>query len=154
MTSLEKRKARQKRYYEKNKERLKKEKLERYYKNKEKALATMKIYREKFIKPFTGKKGKGNYNITLAERNKTKWLKEYIFLYKLEIIDINNQKFYKYGLTKNIKNRLYQIPYDVKIVDIYKMNKYEAIYKERDLLKNEIKYKPLKKFGGHTECFL
>ena len=62
--------------------------------------------------------------------------------------------FFKYGLTKNIRNRLYYIPYDVEILELIELNKYDAVYKERELLEKVTSYTPLTKFGGHTECFI
>lgn len=34
------------------------------------------------------------------------------------------------------------------------MKKYDAVYSEKEILKDKISYSPLIKFGGHTECFL
>jgi hypothetical protein len=35
-----------------------------------------------------------------------------------------------------------------------KKSEYDAIYFEKDILNNKIRYSPLIKFGGHTECFI
>jgi len=153
MTAVEKRRLRQKKYYRRHRERIKAKKLEEYYRNIDKNLANQKAYREKFIKPFTGKIGTGNYNITLAERHKEEWKKETLYLYLLEMEEESGVVFYKYGLTKNIKNRLYGIPYKVKVLQCLKMDKYNAIYKERELLNDINSYCPEKRFGGYKECF-
>ena len=141
-------------YYQDNREKIKANKLKDYHNNRDKNLENMRKYRETFIKPFAGKIGTGNYNITLAERNKDKWLKEKLYFYHLEFEDIDGTIFYKYGLTKNLHNRLYNIPYTAKIITCEEISKYEAIYKERESLNNIIKYIPLNKFGGYTECFI
>ena len=131
------------------------EKKKLYYKNnKSKILETCKKYRDNNPKEKSGLKGTGNYNITLAERHRDIWINTKIFLYKLKMTDINNQVFFKYGLTKNIRNRLYYIPYDVEILELIELNKYDAVYKERELLEKVTSYTPLTKFGGHTECFI
>ena len=137
-----------------NKEIIALKKKEYYLKNKEKILERCKKYRENNPKEKSGLKGTGNYNITLAERHKDIWINTNIFLYKLKMTDINNQIFFKYGLTKNIKNRLYYIPYDVEILELIELNKYDAVYKERELLEKVTSYIPSTKFGGHTECFI
>lgn len=145
--------------YQKNYDILNKEKVserkKKYYKNnKSKILEICKKYRNNNPKEKSGLKGTGNYNITLAERHKDVWINTKIFLYKLKMTDINNQVFFKYGLTKNIKNRLYQIPYNVEILELIELNKYEGVYKEKKLLEQVTSYIPLTKFGGHTECFI
>ncbi len=143
-----------KKYYNKNKEVLANKKREYYLKNKEEILKKQKEYRDCNPKENNRKTGTGNYNITLAERNKEEWLNEELFLYKLKITDIDGTIFYKHGLAKNMRNRLYHIPYEVDVIEAVKMTKYDAIYSEREMLMNKIKYSPLIKFGGHTECFL
>lgn len=148
------RRKQQKEYYQRNKDKIKAAKLQDYYKNRDRNLKTMSEYRDKYIKPYTGIVGTGNYNITLAERHKEEWLKEQLFLYHLQIKDIDGTVFYKYGLTKDLTKRLYYIPYEVIILSCEEFNKYEAIYKEKELLYDKVSYIPLNKFGGHTECFL
>ena len=144
----------QKNYDKLNKEKVSERKRNYYLKNKNKILETCKQYRNNNPKEKSGLKGTGNYNITLAERHKDSWIKIDIFLYKLKMIDTDNQIFYKYGLAKNIKTRLYYIPYEAEVLELTKLNKYEAIYKEKELLSNVNKYIPLIKFGGYTECFI
>ena len=148
-----------KKEYQKNYDILNKEKVaerkRKYYKNnKSKILEACKKYRNNNPKEKSGLKGTGNYNITLAERHKDIWINTKIFLYKLKMTDINNQVFFKYGLTKNIRNRIYGIPYDVEVLELIELNKYDAVYKEKELLEKVISYTPLTKFGGHTECFI
>lgn len=140
--------------YALNKEKESERKRKYYIENKDFVLNKCKQYRSKYPKEKTGKTGTGNYNITLAERHKEEWLKEELYLYKLKITDEDGTIFYKSGLAKNMRNRLYHIPYEVDVIEAVKMNKYDAIYAERKILENTEKYKPLKKFGGHTECFL
>lgn len=125
-----------------------------YLNNKEKILLKCKTYRKSNPKEKTGKVSTGNYNITLAERHKNEWLFEEIYLYKLKITDTDGTVFYKHGLSKNMRNRLYHIPYKVDVIEAILMNKYDAIYSEIEMLQNKQKYCPLIKFGGHTECFI
>jgi len=94
------------------------------------------------------------YNLTNAERFKELWITEELILYHLKIIDEDNTIFYKYGLTKNLKQRLEKISYKVEIVKTITIDKYEATYLEYNLLKNVKKYIPIKKFKGYTECFI
>ena len=141
-------------HYLKNKELLSEKKREYYLKNKDYILDRCEKYRESNPKEKTGKTGTGNYNITLAERYKAEWLNEELFLYKLKITDTDGTVFYKCGLAKNMRNRLYHIPYNVDVIEAIKMTKYDAVYAERNILDSKIKYSPLIKFGGHTECFV
>lgn len=145
------------------------ENLEYYYNNKDIILEKQKIYRdlnkneinsrirekrrlERSRNP-TDTLIKGSYNITLAERNKEAWLKEDLYFYHLKLIEDDGSTFYKYGLTKNIKSRLWKIPYNVEIIEIVLLNKYEAIWKEYNSLKKVNRYTPKKMFRGYTECF-
>lgn len=143
-----------KEHYNNNKEVLALKKREYYLINKQKILKLQKDYRKNNPKEKNGKLGTGNYNITLAERNKEEWLKEDLYLYKLQMTDTDGTIFYKCGLAKNMRNRLYHIPYKVNIIEAILMTKYDAIYSEKEILKNKVSYSPLIKFGGHTECFL
>lgn len=97
---------------------------------------------------------RGSYNITLAERNIEILINQNIFVYYLEMIDLDNTIFYKYGLSINVKQRLQNIPYNCKVLKIIEIDKYEAIYMEDRLLSNTVKYLPLKQFKGYTECFI
>ena len=97
---------------------------------------------------------RGSYNITLAERNKKLLINQNIFIYHLEMEDLNGTIFYKYGLSINVKQRLEKIPYKCKVLKTIEVDKYEAIYIEDILLSKETKYIPLKQFKGYTECFI
>ncbi len=145
--------------YNKNYDKLNKEKISErkrlyYLNNKERIIKNSEKYRKENPKIKTNKKGTGNYNITLAERNKEEWLKTEIILYKFKMSEDDGKIFYKYGLTKNIKNRLYHIPYKVEILETFTLDKYTAVYKEKELLTNITSYTPNIKFGGYTECFI
>ena len=150
----EKLKTKQKEHYYLNKEKLSNNKKNYYDDNKEKILNKCKEYRKNNPKEKNGKLGTGNYNITLAERHKEKWINEKMFLYKLIIAEDDGTIFYKIGLTKNLKNRLYYIPYKVNIISVIEISKYDAIYLEKKLLTNVNSYSPKIKFGGHTECYI
>jgi len=99
-------------------------------------------------------KAPGAYNLTLAERHKELWLTETLYFYHLKLIENDGFEFYKYGLTKDIKSRLKNIPYNVEILELLTLNKYDAVYKEIELLNNVEKYIPQKTFGGYNECFI
>ena len=76
-----------------------------------------------------------------------------IYFYHLKLIEDDGFEFYKYGLTKDIKTRLKNIPYNAEVLELTMLNKYDAVYKEIELLNNVEKYIPQKTFGGYTECF-
>ena len=143
-----------KNYYENNKDILNEKR--RLYREKNKVKIN-KYQNERYKKSREGIekiKGPGAYNITLAERNKELWLTENLYFYHLKLIEDNGFEFYKYGLTKDIKTRLKNIPYTAKILELTMLNKYDAVYKEIEVLNNVEKYIPQKTFGGYNECFI
>ena len=150
-------------------DKLKEENLKYYYDNRDDILEKHKIYRELNKDEINSRKKeqrhlqrsqnpidefiKGTYNITLAERNKETWLKEELYFYHLKLIDDDGTIFYKYGLAKNVNSRLWEIPYKVEILETIFLNKYDAIWKEYNSLKEVNRYTPQRMFGGYTECF-
>ena len=143
-----------KEYCEKNKETLK-EKRRLYRQNNRDKIN--KYQNERYKKSREGVeriKAPGAYNLTLAERNKELWLTEELYFYHLKLIEDNGFEFYKYGLTKDIKTRLKNIPYYAEVLELTMLNKYDAVYKEIELLNNVEKYIPQKTFGGYNECFV
>lgn len=99
----------------------------------------------------------GFYGETIAERNKEIWIKESATLYCIECWN-QKEHFYKIGVTTlSIKQRFNskEIPYNYNILKQVKMNKYNAIYLEKELhnMNKEYKYIPKIHFGGYTECF-
>ena len=141
-------------YYENNKEILK-EKRKLYTKNNRDKINKCQNKRYKKSREGVERiKAPGAYNITLAERNKELWLTEELYFYHLKLIEENGFEFYKYGLTKNIKTRLKNIPYNAEVLELTMLNKYDAVYKEIELLNNVEKYIPQKTFGGYNECFV
>lgn len=98
----------------------------------------------------------GGYNITIAERNKKKWLNRNAIVYIVNIFD-NTENFYKIGITnRSVKDRLKNhIPYNYKILYEINTNMYDAVYIENELHydNNNFKYIPLKIFDGKTECY-
>lgn len=143
-----------KEYYNKNKEVLK-EKRKLYKINNRSKINEYQNERYKKSREGVEKiKAPGAYNLTLAERNKELWLTETLYFYHLKLVEDNGFEFYKYGLTKNIKSRLKNIPYTVEVLELLTLNKYDAVYKEIELLKNVEKYIPQKIFGGYNECFV
>ena len=143
-----------KEYCEKNKETLK-EKRRLYRQNNRDKIN--KYQNERYKKSREGVeriKAPGAYNLTLAERNKELWLTEELYFYHLKLIEDDGFEFYKYGLTKDIKTRLKNIPYNAEVLELTMLNKYDAVYKEIELLNNVEKYIPQKTFGGYNECFV
>ena len=143
-----------KEYCEKNKETLK-EKRRVYRQNNRDKID--KYQNERYKKSREGVeriKAPGAYNLTLAERNKELWLTEELYFYHLKLIEDNGFEFYKYGLTKDIKTRLKNIPYTAEVLELTMLNKYDAVYKEIEMLNNVEKYIPQKTFGGYNECFV
>lgn len=143
-----------KEYYEKNKEVLK-EKRKLYRQNNRDKINECQNRRNRKAREGVERiKAPGAYNITLAERNKELWLTENLYFYHLKLIEEDGFEFYKYGLTKDIKTRLKNIPYTAEILELTMLNKYDAVYKEIELLNNVEKYIPQKTFGGYNECFI
>ena len=143
-----------KEYCEKNKETLKEKRRVYRQNNRDKI---NKYQNERYKKSREGVeriKAPGAYNLTLAERNKELWLTEELYFYHLKLIEDNGFEFYKYGLTKDIKTRLKNIPYNAEVLELTMLNKYDAVYKEIELLNNVEKYIPQKTFGGYNECFV
>ena len=143
-----------KEYCEKNKETLK-EKRRLYRQNNRDKIN--KYQNERYKKSREGVeriKAPGAYNLTLAERNKELWLTEELYFYHLKLIEDDGFEFYKYGLTKDIKTRLKNIPYNAEVLELTMLNKYDAVYKEIEVLNNVEKYIPQKTFGGYNECFV
>ena len=143
-----------KKYYEKNKDILNEKR--RLYREKNK-VEINKYQNERYQKSREGVeriKGPGVYNITLAERHKELWLTETLYFYHLKLIEDDGFEFYKYGLTKDIKTRLKNIPYIAEVLELTILNKYDAVYKEIEVLNNVEKYIPQKIFGGYNECFI
>lgn len=98
------------------------------------------------------KEGAFNYNIRDIEDRKN-------FPVDLYFINLNNIKenFNKIGISKEYKNRLINIKTKSKCniseILVIPMNLEEAYYIEKKIKQNiKIKYNPLLKFPGHTEC--
>ena len=143
-----------KEYYEKNKEVLK-EKRKLYRQNNRDKINECQNRRNRKAREGVERiKAPGAYNITLAERNKELWLTENLYFYHLKLIEEDGFEFYKYGLTKDIKTRLKNIPYTAEVLELTMLNKYDAVYKEIEVLNNVEKYIPQKTFGGYNECFI
>ena len=143
-----------KEYYEKNKEILK-EKRKLYRQNNRDKINECQNRRNRKAREGVERiKAPGAYNITLAERNKELWLTENLYFYHLKLIEEDGFEFYKYGLTKDIKTRLKNIPYTAEVLELTMLNKYDAVYKEIEVLNNVEKYIPQKTFGGYNECFI
>lgn len=143
-----------KEYYEKNKETLKEKRKLYSINNRDKINECQNKRNKKAREGIERIKAPGAYNLTLAERHKELWLTENLYFYHLKLIEDNGFEFYKYGLTKDIKTRLKNIPYNVEILELLTLNKYDAVYKEIELLNNVEKYIPQKTFGGYNECFI
>ena len=143
-----------KEYCEKNKETLKEKRRLYRQNNRDKINKYQNKRRRKSREGVERIKAPGAYNLTLAERNKELWLTENLYFYHLKLIEDDGFEFYKYGLTKDIKTRLKNIPYTAEVLELTMLNKYDAVYKEIELLNNVEKYIPQKTFGGYNECFV
>ena len=143
-----------KEYCEKNKETLKEKRRLYRQNNRDKINKYQNKRRRKSREGVERIKAPGAYNLTLAERNKELWLTENLYFYHLKLIEDDGFEFYKYGLTKDIKTRLKNIPYTAEVLELTMLNKYDAVYKEIEMLNNVEKYIPQKTFGGYNECFI
>ena len=143
-----------KEYCEKNKETLKEKRRLYRQNNRDKINKYQNKRRRKSREGVERIKAPGAYNLTLAERNKELWLTENLYFYHLKLIEDDGFEFYKYGLTKDIKTRLKNIPYTAEVLELTMLNKYDAVYKEIEMLNNVEKYIPQKTFGGYNECFV
>ena len=143
-----------KEYYEKNKEALKEKRKLYKLNNRDKINEYQNKRYKKSREGVERIKAPGAYNITLAERNKELWLTEELYFYHLKLIEDDGFELYKYGLTKDIKTRLKNIPYNAEVLELTMLNKYDAVYKEIEMLNNVEKYIPQKTFGGYNECFV
>lgn len=94
------------------------------------------------------------YNKSYNHLNKTRLLKKQTYLYFVNYYD-DNENFYKIGLTVDLKKRLRRVPYKYKIINVFKLDSFNAYFLEQNLLKYHWKhsYSPKKNFGGYTECF-
>lgn len=65
------------------------------------------------------------------------------------------EDFYKIGMTtkQTVEDRIkYMTHYTFKIVDNVNDTMYNVAIAEQEILKNNVSYKPKKRFGGYTEC--
>ena len=143
-----------KEYQEKNKDILKEKRRLYRANNRDRINKYQNKRRRKSREGVERIKAPGVYNLTLAERNKELWLTENLYFYHLKLIEDDGFEFYKYGLTKDIKTRLKNIPYNAEVLELTMLNKYDAVYKEIEVLNNVEKYIPQKTFGGYNECFV
>lgn len=91
----------------------------------------------------------------IRERNKEQYKNTPAKLYILEF-NTEEESFFKIGVTKHSMNsRIKDMsPYSPELIKVLKVNLYDAIVKEQELLDyfEEYEYTPKHKFGGHTEC--
>jgi hypothetical protein len=99
---------------------------------------------------------------SLTSWSKSQYLemsKPYDFKSKIYLVkmNLNNEYFYKIGITVTSLNERYWgvKPYSVETIAFIEMKADVAWEKEKELhrMVRDIKYKPIFKFGGHTECF-
>jgi ribosomal protein L36 len=100
----------------------------------------------------------GYFSLKTAKKYKNKWINEDALLYLVKFFN-KNEIFYKIGITtQTIKQRFCtrkDVPYNIKLINQFKINLYNAIILENKLhsyFKN-YSYIPKIKFGGYTECF-
>ena len=101
---------------------------------------------------------RGVHNIRLSEKNKEEWLKIPATIYFLHLYS-EYENFYKVGITslKRIKDRFVKakIPYKHRLVTEIRTSLYLAVNWEAKIIEanKKLRYKPMIKFSGHTECF-
>lgn len=74
---------------------------------------------------------------------------------KLYLLYNREENFYKVGITtkNNVEERIkYMKNYAFEVIDIVSDTMYNVAVAEQTILKNAIKYKPNKHFGGYSEC--
>lgn len=76
-----------------------------------------------------------------------------VWLYVLHCTSADEQ-FYKVGITKNIEQRCYSIPYKTEVLERVELPLFVAFKKEQEVKSNSVRYEPQQKFSGWTECFL
>lgn len=96
------------------------------------------------------------YNKVTAYRHKEEWKQEDMLLYILKCYN-DIESFYKIGVTVRTITERYppsSMPYQFKILYVYKGNKFECVILEDELLQEHRHciYKPEIDFGGKTEC--
>ena len=127
----EKRSEEGKRYRENNHEMVLRKQREFTEKNREFINIRQRLYYKEKTKDRIKLSQPGCYNKTLAERNIEKWINTPAIVYLFKLIDEDNTIFYKYGITTDLKKRLYNIGYEVEIVKSIELDLYEAIYLEK-----------------------
>lgn len=78
------------------------------------------------------------------------------YLYIVKCFD-EEEQFYKIGITskENPDERFSSIPYEIEVIEFYSHPSPTFIMDlERKLLSLQERYKPLKQFGGYSECIL
>lgn len=100
------------------------------------------------------KKDESFYNFT---KDRWKKITKSGYLYLVEVYN-SNERFYKVGITKSIKERFKYIKnYEYKIVNFLFLDKYTEILWEKEMefhLENQsLKYVPKLKLNGSTECY-
>lgn len=74
---------------------------------------------------------------------------------KLYLLYNNEENFYKVGITikQEVSERIkYMSHYTFEIIDVVSDTMYNVALAEQKILKDNERYKPKKRFGGHTEC--
>jgi len=104
----------------------------------------------------TASGGPGKYCETIFNR-KPELKQKPGFLYFIELIDADNTKFYKIGITTSMKNRFYNFIENNhgKVLWIKKDTLYNCFLLEQKILKenNNFLYRPINlNIGGKTEC--
>lgn len=82
---------------------------------------------------------------------------KYLFYYLILWNDDKTEIFGKKGLTLDIKQRFWGLPYNYKVVEVIE-GPIKELYKMEQKFFEQIRsegktYRPKKKFKGHTECF-
>ncbi len=132
-----------------------------YFRADQKVIITCSIHGDFIQTPNSHLAGKGCYSCgwekhsgsygSVVKYNPT--LELYIYLIKCYK---NNEQFYKIGLAKNVKQRLWDIPYKKEIIKTLKGNIKDLYPLEQSIrnLVKQFKYLPIINFAGKNECFI
>lgn len=81
-----------------------------------------------------------------------------VTVYVIRVYD-DNEEFYKFGITNSLERRFrnkHRMPYQYDLIESIEFTDYAEAYDFENMLRRCVRgsrYKPIKGFGGETECF-
>ena len=142
-------------------------KVHNFKRQKEKVTILCKLCGNEFKQSIDNHlQGKGcNYCRKTRGWSKTQWVDwcnklnyESVSVYIIKLTG-NDEDFYKFGISNNIKNRFgsaNRLPYNYEVVEIVETNNFAFSYDLENKIRasvREFSYKPKLQFSGFTECF-